>query len=1069
MDDNALLNPALVAKSIGFHGQPLQKIWEGERGDVDLLKIGVVNPDYTSYQMRQKHFTFQNRAKRLRLHQFIAKNANLFFRTKIDDDVPQKEPSAIDGACTTMPPYDSFFFEKMDKSQRLKHVYSLLQIGDVVYGTVHNKINSGMFVKLLCTGEPTVRFLGDLTIRAFLPMCEAIPAIDRKGTQRSYITNDNICCELIEKNDDSEKLVISMRGAFNPKTQFGLVTYDHFPELYKSSTDLQHETYENILEASPGFKNPNSIDCLFEKVGLNASTIYTNMSGLNGKFPAEEYGSDLRQVQASKWAFRSVAEGIEHFKLGRHTEAFQCLNKALSIDPRNVEGLVARGALFANSGSFKKAVDDFDNALKLNPGHANARRYKGETLVALGRSYEEENKIDDAMKAYQNCLTIIPRHEEAQKSLDFLRSKKAVATNSKQLIEPNELTLPALNLKIAEQNRDASTSKKEADPRSKDKKNKKKKSKNRKRRNSSSTSSSDSSDSSESSSGSDSDSSDSTSSTDSEKSKKKGRSRKDKRLKSLSPLSKRMALMPNPTVDVPPQTMRNFNDPFVGSAVSESDEYEARVRKFLELTRDEENFEEKVRKCVEETNKYCKERKLGDEKSKKREKKKSRKMKKDSKKKKKEKKSKSQKRSKDDIDNLDKIELREALKIITASLPGFDIDSIKASNKLEVIEKSLSAIKESNKLPKPSNYVEKEEGNKWSMMFAKDDKKVNVAATAVATTSKDIPKQPAFGMDEDSESELQNRYGQAFTGNQTTQDKARPSTISTQPPVSTLPRPKYTEPPPQIPKPPTRQAVLDKFGNFRLPSSEKPPEPVIVPRRSRSSRSRSRSRRRYSGSRSRSRSYRRSRSRSYRSRSGGSRSRSRSFSRSRSRSGSMDRRRDRRPRGGRGGYDRGTYYKPRFGFGSSRSRGRGGYRDFRDYRDRDYRGRGRDRRWLGNGGGGGGGSSRGRFRDRSRERRRSRSRSYDSVDRKRSPNDRNRSPNDNEKSRSDRKNSPSASGNAQENWDKGAEANAPQDARGTGKDESLEEIEKIIEKGRKEKKEDMIERNKDLVKKTTTW
>lgn len=38
-----------------------------------------------------------------------------------------------------------------------------------------------------------------------------------------------------------------------------------------------------------------------------------------------------------------------------------------------------------------------------------------------------------------------------------------------------------------------------------------------------------------------------------------------------------------------------------------------------------------------------------------------------------------------------------------------------------------------------------------------------------------------------------------------------------------------------------------------------------------------------------------------------------------------------------------------------------------------------------------------------------------------------------------------------------------------GKDESLEEIEKIIEKGKKEKKEDMIERNKDLVKKTTTW
>lgn len=37
-----------------------------------------------------------------------------------------------------------------------------------------------------------------------------------------------------------------------------------------------------------------------------------------------------------------------------------------------------------------------------------------------------------------------------------------------------------------------------------------------------------------------------------------------------------MAMMPNPNIDVP-ANMRNFNEPFIGSAVSESDEYEARV------------------------------------------------------------------------------------------------------------------------------------------------------------------------------------------------------------------------------------------------------------------------------------------------------------------------------------------------------------------------------------------------------------------------------------------------------------------------------------------------------------
>lgn len=64
-----------------------------------------------------------------------------------------------------------------------------------------------------------------------------------------------------------------------------------------------------------------------------------------GRFPETEYATELRNVQAAKWAFRSVADGIEHFKSGRMTEAFQCLNKALSIDANNIEGLVARGAL----------------------------------------------------------------------------------------------------------------------------------------------------------------------------------------------------------------------------------------------------------------------------------------------------------------------------------------------------------------------------------------------------------------------------------------------------------------------------------------------------------------------------------------------------------------------------------------------------------------------------------------------------------------------------------------------------------------------------------------------------
>lgn len=60
----------------------------------------------------------------------------------------------------------------------------------------------------------------------------------------------------------------------------------------------------------------------------------------------------------------------------------------------------------------------------------------GETLVALGRSYEEENRLDEARKAYKDCLNIIPHHEEAKSSLEFLNGK---ASQIKQLIDTNEL------------------------------------------------------------------------------------------------------------------------------------------------------------------------------------------------------------------------------------------------------------------------------------------------------------------------------------------------------------------------------------------------------------------------------------------------------------------------------------------------------------------------------------------------------------------------------------------------------------------------------------------------------
>lgn len=387
----------------------------------------------------------------------------------------------------------------------------------------------------------------------------------------------------------------------------------------------------------------------------------------------------MRQVQASKWAYRNVADGIDHFKAGRHSEAFQCLNKALNIDPKNVEGLVARGALYANSGNFQKAIEDFETALKLNPSHANARKYMGETLVALGRSYEEENKIEEARKAYQSCLSIIPFHEEAQNSLEFLKNKSQA---SKNLIEPGDLLLPNINSanvggnmnnKPSDMNDALKQLLKNDGEEKKDKKKKKKSKKRKNRRRSSSSSSSSSSGSNDSSSSSSSSSSDSsTSSGDSDfKKHKKHRSRSHRREKqsSLSPLSKRMALM-DPTHDTPasyqfnkPATSNSFDFAFEQPPEPpkpEHEDLEMKVRAFVEQNKGDSDYEDKVRKFLEENARWKKDRKNEDNKKKK--KKKEKKAKKESKKKRKEKKLKRKHFDLSELEDLENKKLRDALK-----------------------------------------------------------------------------------------------------------------------------------------------------------------------------------------------------------------------------------------------------------------------------------------------------------------------------------------------------------------------------------------------------------------------
>lgn len=115
------LNTGLLSQSMNYHGQQMQKLWEQEHGDADLIKRNVKDLNFQIYSDRQKHLSFQDRGKRLKLHQFIVRKSSALFAPDLQTDFncAQDEVSVSEDLYAIMPPFETFL--TVDKQNRLQH------------------------------------------------------------------------------------------------------------------------------------------------------------------------------------------------------------------------------------------------------------------------------------------------------------------------------------------------------------------------------------------------------------------------------------------------------------------------------------------------------------------------------------------------------------------------------------------------------------------------------------------------------------------------------------------------------------------------------------------------------------------------------------------------------------------------------------------------------------------------------------------------------------------------------------------------------------------------------------
>ncbi|KAK6167220.1 hypothetical protein SNE40_021308 [Patella caerulea] len=412
----------LLSKTLRQHGAPLLRWLEAEQREAlpqAIIQRAVLQEFGAAQMLELGDGNFQ-----VRLNQFIARKADMLFKEKESDTEKEIQKLSNEDTYAIMPPME--FFMGISYLNLRKHFFNSVQKNDVLIGVVNDVMEGGLLINLLCTDNQKVRDLDGLNIAVFCPAKELPQIHQHFNPTENFQVKDVIRGVVVVVNPENEKIIISLHTRhLEGKSDIflGLITEEEFPVHYRRRLQVKGLSFDELLKSILGFNNSGNAQFLQKHHSLDDQE--SLMRGLHGlKIPEPEYAENVRKLQSARKAHQSVLQGVTLFKKGNYLEAMQYLNRALQIDDKNVEGLVARGALYANNECYSRAIEDFDEALKDNPQHTNAMMYLIETLLAQGKVQSDKKDWDSAEETYERVLKLRPNHPEAVDALKVVYIKK---------------------------------------------------------------------------------------------------------------------------------------------------------------------------------------------------------------------------------------------------------------------------------------------------------------------------------------------------------------------------------------------------------------------------------------------------------------------------------------------------------------------------------------------------------------------------------------------------------------------------------------------------------------------
>ncbi|MCK6552505.1 tetratricopeptide repeat protein, partial [Myxococcota bacterium] len=129
---------------------------------------------------------------------------------------------------------------------------------------------------------------------------------------------------------------------------------------------------------------------------------------------------------------REAREGNEHLAAGRAKEAVDAYGRAikrLGEDPRLV---LNRGLASSKAGELDAAVSDLKAAME----NGTTPELRGQAAFALGNTYRQLKKWDDAINAYKRALVEDPKQRGARRNLEIAQRQKVIEASQPR--DPNK-------------------------------------------------------------------------------------------------------------------------------------------------------------------------------------------------------------------------------------------------------------------------------------------------------------------------------------------------------------------------------------------------------------------------------------------------------------------------------------------------------------------------------------------------------------------------------------------------------------------------------------------------------